>query len=131
MSGHTPGPWVIQYESCDCELPCSCGGPYPYKIYSASSRIKPYRDSVDGDCQEVCDLMEVNWDRDAAVKATQRKQREADARLIAAAPDLLEALEHLASYRLMAATDPGAELIMPALVKAKAAIRRAKEGGGA
>lgn len=70
MSQHTPGPWVL-------------------------SEYRPIHDDVGGDYSVgYTDADGVYWD--IATLEPSRANRKADARLIAAAPDLLDALEWLA-----------------------------------
>lgn len=60
-AGHTPGPWEVQWEYCECEPPCGCDNPYPYKILAPSRKVSPYKNNPDWkESAEIVDFMEVN-----------------------------------------------------------------------
>jgi hypothetical protein len=68
-----------------------------------------------------------NYDR--APEHADRKRDEANARLIAAAPAMLEALEHLVRFAEELCTDVNVSSHYPSVDGARAAIRAAKWGG--
>jgi hypothetical protein len=70
MSGHTPGPWATEY------MKSSRGG-YAQQIFDANGVL----------------VATAAWYPVRVSESTTATNREANARLIAAAPDLLEALE--------------------------------------
>lgn len=77
QNAHTPGPWHIlpQAMDADTERHASACNPYAFRRHIAT-----HADLDDEGCRIVCDM---------------RDGPEGDARLIAAAPDLLAALERL------------------------------------
>ena len=97
---HTPGPWLYREDK---------GGGY---------EVFPYNGGLPeiGEWSEICTILEYN------------KDPEADARLIAAAPELLEALRRLASFEAM--TNEGWGVSHPELTAranfARAAIAKAE-----
>lgn len=96
MSKHTPGPWKV--------------------TGSASGGISvDAKDPADNRGFELCEVWGVDCDRDALKDG----RAKANANLIAAAPDLLEACE-------MAVIDAVADDMDPWFAKIKAAIARAK-----
>lgn len=76
---HTPGPWQIEWEWCECDWPCN-HGKYPYRIIAPESRVQK------------------TWNKQplpayVANIAEAEDATHEDAYLIAAAPDLLAACE--------------------------------------
>lgn len=132
---HTPGPWEIQWESCECEPGCGCQNPYPYAIRAHKRRVSPYPKAPEmQEPAEVANLVEVNF-------ALPIDEARSNARLIAAAPDLLEALEAISVnphldlgdlvYKVRESEGlgwdgPAVTAWGEAVVKLNAAIRKAK-----
>lgn len=121
VAAHTPGPWKAQR---DIRHQLNTGtltddSPKAWAVYGQSKRVA---------C--ISETLGVDWDKDT--------QAEANAHLIAAAPELLAALEYVASVLNM--TDPehedfadsGADTVQ-ALCEGEARIRAAiaKAKGGA
>lgn len=79
---HTPGPWEIQWASCDCEPPCSCK-PWPYSLDAPDRLVRPY-DGAPMDAAEIVCFENSN-------SSLPPGEHKANCLLIAAAPDLLEA----------------------------------------
>lgn len=125
MSGHTPGPW--SFHSLSNAKPMlvvePTGGGEPWAF---ASRYIGSGETIVG---------EVGW-RDINTAGgwphvTEWDEFEANARLIAAAPDLLEALEGLLEACEREANSKGGDfgpVIGPAAYAAEAAIARAKGG---
>lgn len=99
MTKHTPGPWV------------ACG----YGDYS----------DYEGKCRVV--LGEGGDIRTAVVLGFDTPENEADARLIAAAPDLLEALQTIVKS-LSDQDDEGMIEHAEPMIRARAAIQKATQG---
>lgn len=98
MAKHTPGPWVVEENS---SPPLIWGNDYEKPVAEVELH-RSYADYVDGEAQ-------------------------ANARLIAAAPDMLEALENLvAKYNAMQDGNIGAQLTNGDFFAARAAIAKAK-----
>lgn len=122
MSEHTPGPWEVQVESCECEPPCGCDNPYPYKILAKSRKVSPYKNNPDWkESAEIVDFMEVNVPLPVP-------EARANAHLIAAAPDLLEALEYIRANCFIYC-DSSMDIDNTACELADKAIAKAKGGG--
>jgi hypothetical protein len=98
MSGHTPGPWGLDTLKTSCGI-CHKIGPFPYK--------------PDRQCHA---CVYVDYPGDGAIE----RELLANARLIAASPDLLEALQNL----IAAVEEPDSDSLME-LIQARAAIRKA------
>ena len=99
MSKHTPGPWEWYGPN------LLCGGERQSEnILNSADDGRPYGDHAA--------LIEHHWDGDVA---------KANARLIAAAPELLEALKEIVD----AADGAGWEQLDPSFKKARAAIAKA------
>lgn len=115
MSGkHTPGPWsVIFYDAGDCDHH-DRAGPCP-GIFAPEEH----------------DCAVVHWDgfkQEYWVSANgDQRQIEANARLIAAAPELLEALRALRNH---CSGKPKPNTLLALLEKAHAAIQKATGGQG-
>ena len=99
MSKHTPGPWIGAGPS--------FGDPLP----RYTTEIVTEREDEDGAATSICELPFHHHD----------DENEANARLIAAAPELLEALKEIVD----AADGAGWEQLDPSFKKARAAIARA------
>lgn len=116
MSSHTPGPWEVQWEYCECEPPCGCDNPYPYKLRARGRRVSPYKNNPEWqEAQEIADFMEVN-------EPIPIEEARANAYLIAATPDLLEALQNFVDS--VTFIDPS--VYPQSLEQARAAIAKAK-----
>ena len=98
-TGHTPGPWKVKWAGKLVNM-------YGWCVYPDS--IKSY-------------LLPIAWAFPCDMEDDGKKTEEANARLIAAAPELLAALESL----LSAAEEDGGDLDGP-IEQAKAAIAKAK-----
>ena len=93
---HTPGPWVADYDI------------YPIMVYSESQR-RPTYDEIDNVYGEAMEFI------------ANTGCNKANARLIAAAPELLEALQEI-----IASSDAGNASILDSLTcKARASISKA------
>lgn len=120
MSGHTPGPWAVCTQQPE-------GNPY-WLVGLTIGAADP------GDARKVCTVHD--WGIDWPVGTVQHDMTAANARLIAAAPDLLEACQrqHRAIDTLMAmliAFDtgfmPSQSSVWPDLLAGNAAIAKATQ----
>ncbi len=91
---HTPGPWIIHpMKSSRTGLDAGSGFDYPWHIVPASHAGRYIGGSIDKEydrvtyAKEICTFMDFN--------RFEREEVQANARLIAAAPAMLEALEGL------------------------------------
>lgn len=107
MSKHTPGPWAFKQGAPPSEI----------KLIGHIKRDIPHR----GDGYVATVLSDENWRMHTAGHDECRRQAHANARLIAAAPDLLEALEEI----LEACNYDGVLVEMSAEAKANKAIAKA------
>ena len=99
---HTPGPWTI----------------------TEDGRIQaPNLDAKCWEQQQHKHIASAPFAADALTPITMGSERAANARLIAAAPELLAALEFITSA---AETEPGMEIYRAHLEQARAAIAKAK-----
>ena len=109
---HTPAPWAIYF----CEPGDRNGVIYSESLPEGSPNI----------CEMSADVCIKSEDRRRGDKWIYSEQRAADARLIAAAPDLLEALEDLLSY--LEGYDADYPESLPKFDRARAAITKAQGG---
>jgi hypothetical protein len=139
---HTPGPWFIWHE-----LAMQLEGAEPdeiadsllyeseHGIYAGSPK-ECTRGSLRGHSAHICDIDADGFDYDD--DETCRSVALANARLIAAAPDLLEALRLIASTKPVHGMNPDARMGDPVDIKvgwnihwiARAAIAKAEGGAG-
>ena len=107
MRKHTPGPWKLEpYDSCLAGDDFQWGGIWAGPVM------------LDG----------INYGQPAyaTIKPETLERMEADARLIAAAPDLLEALEDLILLAQAVMHENGGYMVDDELSDARAAIAKAK-----
>jgi hypothetical protein len=123
---HTPGPWFIWQElalqregCCQEEIHDELLYDSEYGIY-AGNPTECTRGLLTGHASHICDIESDDWDNEAGDKGTYL----ANARLIAAAPDLLEAL------KAIIADGVHSDVVPHLQDKARAAIAKA-EGGAA
>lgn len=86
---HTPGPWIIEWEYCECggEYPCGHSD-YPHSIVAPNKRVKVGRYEQPFVVVSLLESYNGEGNYDEA-------ESDANARLIVAAPDLLEILERI------------------------------------
>jgi hypothetical protein len=98
---HTPGPWVV-------------GRTEPTQVWRAPTASRPSGGPLLARTANVVELGALTHDEELA-----------NARLIAAAPDLLDALERLLIFADELCRDVGVSTHYPSAERARAAIRRA------
>ena len=123
MTQHTPGPWFIwqelamQRDEYDADEIESELLENPDHVIYAGNPVECTRGSLRGHTAHICDIDADNFDFDDD-EDTSRSIALANARLIAAAPELLEALREIAEAGIGSIAPGYAEIARAAIAKA-------------